>query len=476
MGMRVARAKSYRARCAIPAHIVLVAIPSRPIRIVRKNSLMEFSNIESITRKFRDLGVTRMFCKALAENDNIKQQIYLGGSFEVLKLLPYREVRSEPGLKRPNFKAPLLMSWVDSAGQVAEAPGAQLILYPDYPEVRLSGFVQHCPTAPSMHLQPIPRNLRKYNNGPDGRILFLGVSPDRGTYAYLAPNASLMAEEFRRRCDAGDFESEGVFWRLPIGQESNPRVELLSRLREIHKNGWHLSCKLNKAGQIMPYQAQNGGGYTLEALLGVKPNAVAGPDFMGWEIKGYSGDKVTLMTPEPDAGYYGKHGVEAFVRKYGRKISGDRIYFTGGHRANQLCNSSGQMLRLNGFDASNGKILDVSGGIELVDEIGNLSAAWSFRELIERWGKKHAAAAYVPYEKKKVAPPEYRYKNPVFLGEGTEFSLYLLAISSGLVIYDPGSKVMNASTKKSTVKARSQFRIPVRHLGLLYRKFEAVDL
>lgn len=226
----------------------------------------------------------------------------------------------------------------------------------------------------------------------------------------------------------------------------------------------------------MAYRAQNGGGYTLEALLGVKPNAVAGPDFMGWEIKAYSSDKVTLMTPEPDAGYYGKHGVEAFVRKYGRKIAGDRFYFTGTHRANQLCNSSGQTLRLNGFDASNGKIIDVSGGIELVDGKGNLSAAWSFQGLIEDWGRKHAAAAYVPYEKKKSTPPEYHYKSPILLGEATEFSLYLLSLSSGLAMYDPGSKVMNASTNRSTVKARNQFRIPVRYLGSLYRKFEAVDL
>jgi hypothetical protein len=43
------------------------------------------------------------------------------------------------------------------------------------------------------------------------------------------------------------------------------------------------------------------------------------------------------------------------------------------------------------------------------------------------------------------------------------------------VIFDPGSKVMNASTDKSTVKARSQFRMSVRNLAELYKKFGPVE-
>jgi hypothetical protein len=437
---------------------------------------MTFPDINSLTRRFRELGVTQVFCKALAENDNTKQQIYLGGSFEVLKLLPHRDIRTESGGKRPNFKASLQMSWVNDAGHAAEAPGAQLILYPDYPEVRLSGFLRGCPTAPSAQMQPVPKDLRKYNNGPDGRVLFFGVSPGKAVYLFLGVSGSAIAAEFKQILDEGRLKGEGVFWRISIDGEGAPRDELLSRLRAIHQEGWHVSRRLNAAGQVMAYQAQNGGGYTLEALLGVKPNAVAAPDFKGWEVKAYGSGKVTLMTPEPDIGYYGEHGVEAFVRKYGRKIEGDVLYFTGIHRSDQICYASGQTLRLRGFSASKGKITDVTGGIELIDGKGHVSAGWSFEGLIEHWGRKHAAAAYVPYEKKKATPPEYQYKSPVLLGEETEFSLYLGSLASGHVMYDPGSKVMNASAGKSSVKARSQFRIPVRHLGSLYRRFEAVDL
>jgi hypothetical protein len=76
---------------------------------------------------------------------------------------------------------------------------------------------------------------------------------------------------------------------------------------------------------------------------------------MGWEVKAYSGSRITLMTPEPDSGYYGKNGVEAFVRKYGRQLPDDVLYFTGTHKVGVNCASSGQTLMLDGFDSSNGK-------------------------------------------------------------------------------------------------------------------------
>ena len=379
---------------------------------------MSFSSIDNLSARLHELGATSIFCKALTENDNSKQQIYLGGSFEVLKLLPHGEVRSEPGLARPNFKAGLTMAWIDDAGTTTIAPGAQLILYPDYPEVRLSGFLQGCSTAPSKSMRPILRGDRRHNNGPDGRVLFFGVSAEGVTYAYLGLAGSAIASEFVMRRDDGDFVLDGVLWNIPGASARNSRIELLIHLRSIHDAGWHVSRRLNKTGRVMPYSAQNGGGYTLEALLGIRPNAKAAPDFMGWEVKAYGGGKVTLMTPEPDVGYYGTNGVEKFVRKYGRAIANDVLYFTGIHRVNQRCIASGQTLVLRGFDVLNQRIVDVAGGIDLIDSKNNLSAGWSFQKLIDHWSRKHAAAVYVPYAKKKETPPEFQYKSPVLLGEG----------------------------------------------------------
>jgi hypothetical protein len=233
--------------------------------------------------------------------------------------------------------------------------------------------------------------------------------------------------------------------------------------------------RLDRHGNRIPYVARNGGGYTLEALLGVIPNGRSAPDFEGWEIKAYSGGRITLMTPEPDAGYYGEHGVEAFLRRYGTQRNEDTIYFTGIHKAG-IRSSSGHLLTTEGFDQNTGKIVNVSGGIRLLDENQNVSAEWTFGKLIKKWSEKHAAAAYVPYEREEGNAIRYRYNSPVLLGEGTEFEFFLNAMISNAVIYDPAPKLTGVGTLKTQVKARNQFRINIKELTQLYRNVENVAL
>ena len=52
----------------------------------------------------------------------------------------------------------------------------------------------------------------------------------------------------------------------------------------MHREGWLSGRKLTAAGPI-PYAAPNAGGFTLEAELGITPNGIAAPDFLGWEVK-----------------------------------------------------------------------------------------------------------------------------------------------------------------------------------------------
>lgn len=120
-------------------------------------------------------------------------------------------------------------------------------------------------------------------------------------------------------------------------------------------------------------------------------------------------------------------------------------------------------------------IEDVTGAVELLTDEGDCAAAWSFADLMISWNKKHAQAAYISYESEKVNEPAYRYFSPALLGEGTDFNRYLTSVNSGLIIFDPDSKVMNASTTKSSVKARSQFRIPLKQLVSLYQRFESTE-
>ncbi len=432
-----------------------------------------FSDIADLLNRFAALGAVRVFCKPLAENDNSKQQIYLGSSLEVVQMFPFQEIEATENGKDSTYKAKLDFHWIGKDFS-ERATGAQLILYPQYPEVRLSGFLRGCSHAPNEQLRPIPKEARQFNNGPDGRILFFGITRNGETLAFLANSGSAVANEFRSKHAKGQYLQESIFFNMPLlGRDS--KTVLLEKLAEIKNGGWQASIRLNKAGKVMQYKARNGGGYTLEALLGIIPNGRSEPDFMGWELKAYSGSRITLMTPEPDGGLYGDEGVKAFVRKYGAPSGNDTLYFTGTHRANNRNAKTGLTLSVRGFNPTRKIIEDVSGAVELLTDGGHCAAAWSFGDLMVGWNKKHAQAAYVPYESEKVGEAAYRYLSPTLLGEGTDFNRYLSALSEGLVIFDPGSKVMNASGPKSTVKARSQFRMSVKNLAHLYHKFGPED-
>jgi hypothetical protein len=432
-----------------------------------------FADLAGLLGRFAELGAVQAFCKPLAENDNSKQQIYLGGNLDVVQMFPFVKVEATEKGEDSNYKAKLNFMWI-GAGTTEKATGAQLILYPRYPEVRLSGFLQGCKHAPNEQLKPVPAAKRRFNNGPDGRVLFFGITHNDETLAYLAPAESSLAQEFRQRNIDGEFPQESVFFNLPLlGRDS--KSILLERLAEIREVGWHPSIRLNKAGGVVPYRARNGGGYTLEALLGIIPNGRAEPDFLGWEIKAFSRHRITLMTPEPDGGMYGGEGVKAFVREYGKSTGDDTLYFTGTHRAECRNAKTCLTLAVRGFNPSRKIIEDVRGAVELLTDGGHCAAAWSFGGLMIAWNKKHAQAAYVSYESEKEKAPAYRYFSPALLGEGTDFNRYLSALCAGRVIFDPGSKVMNVSTAKSTVKARSQFRMSVRHLAELYQKFGPVE-
>lgn len=432
-----------------------------------------FDDLAGLLRRFSELGAVRAFCKPLAENDNSKQQIYLGGNFDVVQMFPFEKVEATSKGKNSTYKAKLNFVWV-SKDTTEQAVGAQLILYPQYPEVRLSGFLRGCKYAPSEFLRPVPAGQRRFNNDSDGRVLFFGITRSGETLAYLAPANSKLANEFLRRNANHAFLQESVFFNLPL-LERTSKIILLERLAEIRDGGWQPSISMKKDGIIVPYKASNGGGYTLEALLGIIRNSSSEPDFMGWEIKAYSKDRITLITPEPDGGMYGDEGVKAFVRKYGKPTGEDTLYFTGTHRADCRNMKTGLTLAVRGFNQSRKIIEDVNGAVELLTDDGDCEAAWSFAQLLIKWNKKHAQAAYVPYESEKVSAPTYRYFSPTLMGEGTDFNRYLAALCSGKVIFDPGSKVMNASSQKSTVKARSQFRMSVSNLPDLYQKFEPVS-
>jgi hypothetical protein len=193
------------------------------------------------------------------------------------------------------------------------------------------------------------------------------------------------------RIDAFD---EGAVRILDInsaGEDSSSFGELLDRLRAVNKLGWIPTVRSGDSGV----------GMTLEASLGIVPNASTGPDFMGIEIKSHrtaaNSKKVTLFakTPNWDPGgrvkLLDKHG---YLDDNGRWSLYHSIY---GHRQS----SSGWQLRV-----------DEGEGLLYVDRNGSPVVNWNLATLEQRLKEKHTETAFVSAETRGKGKDEadYRYR------------------------------------------------------------------
>jgi hypothetical protein len=431
--------------------------------------------LEDVQSLFADAGCTRLYAKVLAENDNSKNQVYFGPDFKALNLFPNEGIiAADSGRSGSIFKARLQFSWLLDNGSSVSAPGAQLILYPQYPEVRFSGFLQHCAFAPSHLMRPRQR----------GRVLFLGVAENR-VFGFVVSPDSLTAKEFQSKFQS---PTVGVFSELALPRvisEMASRVALLRELRRIHTKGWIDSKQLGVNG-VTPCNAPQCGGLTLEAELGIPKNSKSEPDFHGWEIKQhnvssleqFNSGVITLMTPEPGGGYYKEEGVPAFIRRFGyadKRGRPDRLNFGGIHKVGVRHKSTNLTIRLLGYDRSTHRLMDAHGAIELIDDLGFVAASWGFTSLLKHWTRKHEKAVYVPSQCQKQPERRYRYGAKVRLAMRTDFLLFLKAMSEGVVYYDPGIK-LEGSKQGATVKRRSQFRVASKNIPRLYEKIELVNL
>ncbi len=432
--------------------------------------------LEELQLQFRRLGVTRAYFKWLAPNDNSKNQIYLGSDYSAINILPVGTVTASPTGKggRAVFKAPIALWWLAPDGSLSQAPSAQVILYGQYPEIRLSGFLLGSKGAPSEVLA----------KRGEGRALFLGVTGDGRVIGHAAAAYDPITAQLPKRVDA----ENKVLLEFPLGHGESAvdsRARLLRELARVHRLGWIDSKRLDASGRILPCISQNCGGYTLEAELGVRPNGIGEPDFEGWEIKqhtvarfGSVAGVVTLITPEPDEGLYVSKGVEAFIRKYGypdRRGRPDRLNVGGLHRHGTPDPRTRLRLEIRGFDRRTGKIVDAGGGICLIDRSDTIAAQWSFSKLIGHWKRKHARAAFVQSQRRLDPRRQYRYGSKVELGEDSDLARFLTAMCEGHVYYDPALKIVGASTPRPSVKRRNQFRIKTSRLPSLYGSFSSVD-
>ena len=64
-------------------------------------------NLQNLKSLFIDNGCTKIYIKKLSPNDNSKNQVYFGGSFEILNILPISEIKNEEAgdWNKERFKA-----------------------------------------------------------------------------------------------------------------------------------------------------------------------------------------------------------------------------------------------------------------------------------------------------------------------------------------------------------------------------------
>lgn len=441
---------------------------------------------------FARQNVTGVYVKKLAPNDNSKNQPYFGGHLTDLSFIPSGDLIASESTSQKSritnrdikYSAPLSFSWVDASGELYPAPNSKLIYYPQYPEVRFSGFLKGSRVSAGEWMDPTKNGRR------EGRWLILGVRQDKKIFGYLAtPNCNLSKELESLELDS----ASAVFKIVPLSKgaprEVSSRSRLISKFLEIHNAGWIPSQRLTADRGIIAYEARNAGGYTLEAQLEITPNGYAEPDYLGWEVKQFSVTRfprigarpTTLFTPEPDGGLYKDQGAISFVRQYGYEDKSgkpDRLNFGGKHIVDQVQATTGLKMKLLGFDAESGRITEAAGCIALIDQSETITASWSFAKLMDHWKRKHAKALYVPsmLQKREDGRTYYRYGNEIELGAGTDMELLLKRLQDGSAYYDPGIKLEQASSPTPKIKKRNQFRTTHKQLPKLYKSFEYVDI
>ncbi len=449
-------------------------------------------SLKTILAILHDKGAEEVYVKKLAPNDNSKNQPYFGYHLSELAFIPTGDVvpsesksgKTSDPKRKIKYQVPLPLTWVDAEGQSYPAPNAKLIYYPQYPEVRFSGFLVGSGVEAGYWMDP------KKSGRSQGRWLILGVSSKKETFAYLVVPQTALSKELEK---TPSMQITGVFSQLDLPEKTRKRSardSLLERLNEIHTMGWIPSQKLNKDLTCSPYKALNGGGYTLEAILGISPNGIAEPDYLGWEVKQFgvsafpckSPRPTTLMTPEPDGGLYATSGASSFLRKYGYPDKSgipDRLNFSKKHTVSKRHPDTGLELSLIGYNVEEGIIEHADGEIALVDTNDNIAASWGFAKLLQHWKTKHAKAVFIPCTRQTNTSsglPEYCYGKDIELGVGTGFELLLASMAEGNVYYDPGLKLENASDPKASPKRRSQFRVSHSRLDTLYQSFHYVDV
>jgi len=471
----------------------------------------QVASVKDLRETLQRFGVDKAVLKVLPRNANDKNQVYFASSFTAL-YNTFSLTLDERGASTSHKSGALPGShipeavfdsfeWLRRDLSRVRARSVKVIVYTQYPEARLSGFLSVENTMP----KSLSVTFTKAN--PDvARVLVLGRLPGGSCLALICldPPAGFLNEV----AALPGLEGSRVCKLLDIPQGYSDR--LMAQLTEIVALP-HKGCRLDKFGKTLPFTGTQVCGYTLEHALGIIPNSNMDGDLYGIELKTHTQLKTTLFTPEPDFGLYSENFGD-FMRKYGYPSDdGSEYRVTGIHRAGVRCQKSGLTLRVREYrsvNTTNAKpdwIRDERGErkafdydpatsltskmdaveVVLVDDDGVVAAGWSLERLMNNWGAKHNQAVYLSASKQKNPVQsefdagyeiEVRYQPKVIFCQGTSAEKMLRAISDGTIFLDPAPKFVPGDVSKN--KRRAQWRVNdiSKAVESLYDSVEMCDL
>ena len=432
-------------------------------------------------------GANGALIKALSKNHNDKNQVYSGSDFQPLH--PYFDFEFDERVGSVSAKKggktagnPILEAvfrnfrWLSADGTEVPAKNLKMIIYPQYPEARLSGF------DPVRGQMPQSLSVSYTKANPDA-VRYL-VLARRGSGDALGVMVVNPGPQFIQEVKALPSAPRSRVWKeIDIGE--NAGVELQRLLSPIVRRV-HNGARLDKNGTVIPFNGTQVCGFTLEQALGIVPNSGKNGDFKGIELKTHTQKKVTLFTPEPDLGAYQQDFIK-FMVNYGYEDANGSYRLTGVHRQGVECSKSQLTLLISNYDPE--ESLASQSGKEIIVGLftrdGHLAAGWSLPRILNCWGAKHNEVVYVPASKRKNADPvmqdagysfEVSFENQVRWCRQTSADRLLQAIHKGTIFLDPAPKYVPGQPKKT--KRRSQWRVNDigAAVGDLYDHVEEIEL
>ena len=425
-----------------------------------------FNSLSALSDILRKHGVHDAIIKPLSKNHNDKNQVYSGSDFK--PLTPFFEVSFQERSacistkKGGTLKGSSIMEatfnefhWLNRSEEEVRARNVKLIIYPQYPEARLSGFQTVDNTMPeSMSVEFTKAN-------PDCiRYLVMGRRGQGDVLALMILNpAQGLIDEIKKLPNA---EKSRVWKYLALDTTSSDRLE---NLLSLAAKTDHKGCRLNTEGLAIPFNGTQVCGYTLEQACGILPNSDKNGDFEGIELKAHTQRKVTLFTPEPDMGDYADN-FDQFMKTYGYQDANGNYRLTGIHKVGTISKKSGLLMKIENYDPSRPVAAQSNIYAALLDEKNKLAAGWSLERLLNCWGAKHNEVVYVPASRTDATDTDdiregYKYRvsfdNKILWCRKTSVDRLFQAIHSGVIFLDPAPK-LNISDKSQS-KRRSQWRV-----------------